>query len=46
MNEASVRALRAEHPDVPFVLTHLGEGLDLAGIDGLVIPADFERIVL
>ena len=29
MDEGAVRALRAEFPDVPFVLTHLGHGLDL-----------------
>jgi ribonuclease BN (tRNA processing enzyme) len=46
MDETSVRALRAEHPGVPFVLTHMGEGLALEGIDHLVIPADFERLSL
>jgi ribonuclease BN (tRNA processing enzyme) len=42
MDEASVRRLRIEHPGVPFVLTHLGQDLDLDGIDDIVVPADFE----
>jgi ribonuclease Z len=46
MNEDSVRLLRAEHPAVPFVLSHMGAGLDLSGIAGLTIPADFERLVV
>jgi ribonuclease BN (tRNA processing enzyme) len=46
MNEDAVRALRAEHPGVPFVLTHMGAGLDLEGIDDLVVPDDFERLSL
>jgi hypothetical protein len=46
MNEDSVRALRARHPGVPFVLTHMGSGLDLHGIDDLVVPDDFERLTL
>ncbi len=46
MNEASVLALRAEHPDVPFVLTHMGRGLALEGIADLVVPDDFERLTL
>jgi ribonuclease BN (tRNA processing enzyme) len=46
MDEASVQALRAEFPDVPFVLTHLGDGLKLEGISGLIVPEDFDRLPL
>ena len=46
MDERSVQTLRAEYPDVPFVLTHMGDGLDLSGIDGLIIPEDFDRLEL
>jgi ribonuclease Z len=46
MDEQAVRALRAAHPDTPFVLTHLGENLDLAGIEDIEVPDDFERVTL
>jgi ribonuclease Z len=46
MDEHSVRRLRAKHPGVPFVLTHLGQDLDLDGIDDLVVPHDFEVLEL
>jgi ribonuclease Z len=46
MDEASVRALRAEYPGVPFVLTHMGVGLDVSGIDELIVPEDFDRLQL
>jgi ribonuclease Z len=46
MNVDSVRALRDENPGVQFVLTHMGEGLDLEGIENLVVPDDFERVTL
>jgi predicted TIM-barrel fold metal-dependent hydrolase len=41
-----VRALRERHPDLPIVLTHMGEGVDGAGIDNVTLPGDFERLVL
>jgi ribonuclease Z len=46
MDEQSVRELRAAHPGTPFVLTHLGEHLDLAGIDDVIVPDDFDRLTL
>lgn len=46
MDEQSVRALRARHPGTPFVLTHMGEGLDLSGIADIVVPDDFDRMTL
>jgi ribonuclease BN (tRNA processing enzyme) len=46
MDEQSVRALRERHPDLPIVLTHMGEGVDGAGIDNVTLPGDFERLVL
>ncbi len=39
-----VRALRAEFPGVPFILTHVGAGVSVAGITGTRIAADFETI--
>lgn len=46
MDEEAVRVLRERHPDVPFVLTHLGAGVDVAGIEGVVIPDDFQRMTI
>jgi ribonuclease Z len=46
MDEDSVRHLRAAHPDTPFVLTHMGVDLHLEGIEGIVVPDDFERLTL
>ena len=46
MDEGSVRALRARHADTPFVLTHMGPGLDLHGMKDIRVPADFERLTL
>ena len=46
MDEHSVRALREAHPDVPFVLTHMGGGLVLDGIADIVVPEDFDRVTL
>jgi ribonuclease Z len=42
MDEESIRELRAAHPDVHFVLTHLGEQVDTASLTGVTIPDDFE----
>jgi ribonuclease BN (tRNA processing enzyme) len=44
MNEDAVRELRARHPGVRFILTHLGEGVDGAGIDDVILPNDFDRL--
>jgi ribonuclease Z len=44
MDEESVRALQAAHPDVHLVLTHLGEQVDTASMSGLTVPDDFERL--
>ncbi|MGD0749195.1 MAG: ribonuclease Z [Acidimicrobiales bacterium] len=46
MDEDSVRDLRAAHPDLRIVLTHLGEQVDTASIEGVTIPSDFERLTL
>jgi ribonuclease Z len=46
MNEDSVRALRASHPGVRFILTHLGAGVDALGIDDTYVPEDFERLTI
>jgi hypothetical protein len=44
MEEADVRELQAAHPDVHFVLTHMGEQVDTASMPGVTIPEDFERL--
>jgi ribonuclease Z len=46
MDEASVRELRAEHPGLPLVLTHLGADVDASGIDGVIVPDDFDRLTV
>jgi ribonuclease Z len=46
MDEASVRALRLRHPDVQFILTHMGWHVDVSGIDNVVVPNDFDRLVV
>jgi ribonuclease BN (tRNA processing enzyme) len=46
MEAESVKALRARFPDVPFVLTHLGQGVDGAGIPHVVVPQDFDTLHL
>jgi ribonuclease Z len=46
MDVDDVRALRDHHPGVPFVLTHLGAGVDATGIPEVTIPADFETLHL
>ena len=46
MDEESVRALQAAHPDVQLVLTHLGEQVDTASMTGMTIPDDFERLTV
>jgi ribonuclease Z len=44
MDEESIRALQAAHPDLHLVLTHLGEQVDLASLPGVTVPDDFERL--
>jgi ribonuclease Z len=44
MDEESVAALQAAHPDVHLVLTHLGEQVDTASMSGVTVPDDFERL--
>jgi ribonuclease Z len=46
MDVESVRALRHKFPAVPFVLTHLGEGVDADGIPDVVVPSDFDNLTL
>ncbi len=46
MDIESVRALRDRFPAVPFVLTHLGEGVEAEGIPDVIVPADFETLTL
>ncbi len=46
MDEDSVGALQAAHPDVQLVLTHLGEQVDLSSLSGVTVPADFERLTV
>jgi ribonuclease BN (tRNA processing enzyme) len=44
MDETSVRHLRAEHPDVQIVLTHMGADVNASEIDGVIVPDDFDRL--
>jgi ribonuclease BN (tRNA processing enzyme) len=46
MDVDDVRALRHRHPAVPFILTHLGEGIDASGIREVTVPSDFEVLQL
>jgi ribonuclease Z len=48
MDEESIRALAAEHPDTHLVLTHLGEQVDTSSLvgPGVTIPGDFERLTV
>jgi ribonuclease BN (tRNA processing enzyme) len=48
MDAGAVQALRDRFPDLPLVLTHLGEGVEdaVAGIAGVRVPDDFERVEL
>jgi ribonuclease Z len=46
MDPQSVRSLREGFPGVPFVLTHLGPGVDATGIADVVVPEDFETLSL
>ncbi len=46
MDEDAIRALRAAHPDVQLILTHLGEQVDTGSMEGVTIPEDFERLTV
>src|ERR1700722_36225 len=48
MDEESVRALAAAHPDTHLILTHLGEQVDTASLvgPGVTVPDDFERLTV
>jgi ribonuclease BN (tRNA processing enzyme) len=46
MDAEAVAALRRKFPAVPFVLTHLGEGVDAGGIPDVIVPKDFETLTL
>jgi hypothetical protein len=46
MDEDSIRALQAAHPDVRLILTHLGELVNVASLPGVTVPADFERMTV
>ena len=48
MDEESIRALAAAHPDTHLILTHLGEQVDTASLvgPGVTIPDDFERLMV
>ncbi len=46
MDEESIRQLRAAHPDLHLVLTHLGEQVDTTSMPGVTIPNDFERLTI
>ena len=46
MDTESVAALRSRHPDVPFVLTHLGPAIDASGIADVRVPDDFDTVEL
>ena len=46
MEIEDVKTLRDRFPGVPFVLTHLGHGVDGAGIADVVVPEDFQTIDL
>jgi hypothetical protein len=46
MDLGSVTALRARFPDLPFVLTHLGENVDARDISKVIVPDDFGIVTL
>jgi len=41
-----VRSLRAEHPELPIVLTHRAHDVDGGGLPNLRVPQDFETVTL
>jgi ribonuclease Z len=46
MDTPDVKALRERFPAVRFVFTHMGEGVDAAGIADVIVPQDFETVEL
>jgi ribonuclease Z len=42
----AVRQLRSRFPDVPFVLTHLGDDVDPADIADVTVPDDFQTLTV
>jgi ribonuclease BN (tRNA processing enzyme) len=46
MDVEAVDRLRRKFPAVPFVLTHLGEGVDAGEIPDVTVPKDFETLTL
>jgi len=48
MDEESIRALAAAHPDTKLILTHLGEQVDTDSLTGTgaTIPDDFDRLTV
>jgi ribonuclease BN (tRNA processing enzyme) len=46
MEEGDVRDLQVAHPDVHFVLTHMGAQVDTGSMPGVTIPDDFERLTV
>jgi ribonuclease BN (tRNA processing enzyme) len=46
MNLRDVRTLRAEFPNLPFVLTHRGADVDGDGIEGVTVPDDLETVAV
>jgi ribonuclease BN (tRNA processing enzyme) len=48
MDEESIRALAAAHPDTQLILTHLGEQVDTGSLrgTGALVPDDFDRLTI
>ena len=46
MDEGSIAELRAAHPDVHLVLTHIGEQVDIGSVAGVTVPDDFEVLTV
>ncbi|QYC38784.1 ribonuclease Z [Nonomuraea coxensis DSM 45129] len=44
MEVGHVEALRRRFPDVPFVLTHLGAGVEAGHIERCLVPDDFQTV--
>ena len=45
-DQADVEALRARHPQLPLVLTHLGQDPDLSRLPDTRVPNDLDELVL
>lgn len=44
MDVEKVRAFREAHPGIPFLLTHMGAGVEAAGMTDTVLPDDFQTL--